>query len=488
MSGEIPRETLEAVNEALSEQMGLRFPENRLRDLERGLVVACRELGLAGPDQCVSALRGAKLSREQVERLAAQLTVGETYFFREPKSFRILEEKLLPELIERRRSHTRILRFWSAGCSSGEEAYSIAILLQRLIPDWRDWGIIILATDINPDAVRKAEEGVYGEWSFRGLGVEFKERYFTPAGKKRYRIKNEVREMVRFSYLNLAEEGSYPSLATNTLAMDVIFCRNVLMYFSREMIGIVTHRFWESLTDGGWVLTSPSEASAHYFQKFETVNFPGAIFFRKAGGPATRQEPRATGLRRVEEGRLSGLSSRPAAGTCRLPSAEPERASRRGREQETARQLRKGDKPAATEKDRGRELGLVGLDLLARARANTGNLPEALVCCERALSLDPLAVQFHYLKAGILQEMGESEQAAAALRKALFLKRDFAMAHFTLGSILRQWGSRPEARRHFRRAQELFSNMHPDDSPVEGEGINAARLGQMAAANLRSLT
>lgn len=466
MSGVIPKETLASINEALSEQMGLRFPENRLRDLERGLLVACRELGLGGADHCLDALRGEKFSREQVELLASHLTIGETYFFREPKSYDALREKILPELIERRRHSTRLIRIWSAGCSSGEEAYSLAILLQRLIPDWQDWGITILGTDINPEALHKAEQGVYGEWSFRGLGSDFKEKYFTKVEKKRYRINDEVRRFVRFSYLNLAEQSSYPSLATNTLAMDIIFCRNVLMYFSRETIYQVTRRFFDSLTDRGWILTSPSEASSQYFPGFQTVNFPGAIFFRK---------PEA------------GAAAIPAG-----PKAETAPSRFQWREEWRKRAAVSRVRPSATgEATRGRLSGrrpdLTELGLIAKASANRGDLPEALACCKRALANDPLAVRFHYLKAGVLQEMGESDRAADALRKALFLERNFAMAHFTLASLYRQCGKRPEARRHFRLAEELLSQMPPDQSPPEAEGMNAARLCEMAAANLRSL-
>ncbi len=455
----IPRKALVEINDALSRQMGLRFRENRLPDLERGLIRACQELEWGDVSACVKCLQEAKLSRAQVELLASHLTIGETYFFRDPGSFAILEKEILPELIDRRRRTNRILRFWSAGCSSGEEIYSLAMLLRRLIPDWKNWGLTLLGTDMNPSALRKAEEGIYGEWSFRSLSPDFKKRHFEQAGPKRYRIKEEIREMVRFSYLNLADY-SYPTLASNTGVMDVIFCRNVLMYFAQDTIRKVTRGFFGSLIDGGWVVTSPAEASARDFAGFETVNLAGAIFFRK-----------------------SSASPVSVASPSPVPEAPVVRSLER--QQEKVRGVGAEDRPPL--KRAGKTSSPPALELLAKIQADRGDLPGAFDLCEKAIAADPIAVRLHYLKAGILQEMGDSDSAVAVLRRALFLERRFVMGHFTLANVYRQRGKKPEARRHFFRADELLAEFSPDESPPEAEGLNAARLRQIVAANLRSL-
>ncbi|MDE2258962.1 MAG: protein-glutamate O-methyltransferase CheR, partial [Betaproteobacteria bacterium] len=222
---------LSQLSDFLESHIGLHFPKERWRDLERGIAAASRESGHLQTETFVDWLLSAPLTRTQIEGLASHLTVGETYFFREKRSLEIFEEQILPELVRARGETERHLRIWSAGCCTGEEPYSIAMLLDRLIPDLKKWNVTILATDINPQFLRKAVLGVYGEWSFRNMPSWLKEQYFKRRENGRFEIQPRIRKMVTFSYLNLAEDA-YPSLVNNTNAMDVIFCRNVLMYFS----------------------------------------------------------------------------------------------------------------------------------------------------------------------------------------------------------------------------------------------------------------
>src|SRR5262249_24082640 len=147
--------------------------------------------------------------RPALDELLEALTIGETHFFRNRAQFAALESHILPELIARRRD-TRQLRVWSAGCASGEEPYSLAIAIERQLPDVADWQVLILATDINRQALEKARRGVYGAWSFREVPPEVQASYFIPRGRE-FEIVPRVRERVTFAYLNLAAEG-YPSL------------------------------------------------------------------------------------------------------------------------------------------------------------------------------------------------------------------------------------------------------------------------------------
>ncbi len=222
MRAATPDFLLSSLSDFLAAQMGLHFPRERWGDLDRGIAAAASEFGMADVESCIKWLVSAPLTRNQVEVLASHLTVGETYFFREQRSFEVLEEHVLPELLRERGEAGSPLRIWSAGCCTGEEPYSIAMLLDRLIPDAAKRNITILATDINPRFVRKAAEGVYSEWSFRETPAQIQERYFTSRKDGRFEIKPHIRKMVTFSYLNLAGDV-YPSLWNNTNAMDVIF-------------------------------------------------------------------------------------------------------------------------------------------------------------------------------------------------------------------------------------------------------------------------
>ena len=268
------------LSQFVSEHLGFYFPPARRLDLERGMRSISRAFEFDDVESCVQWLLSSPISQSRIEILASHLTVGETYFFRERPSFDLLETRILPELIDRRRNTARRLRFWSAGCCTGEEAYSIAILLKRLLPDLADWQITILATDINPNFLKKAEDGVYGEWSFRGVSAELKEKYFAKRHNGRFEILPEIKRMVTFSYLNLMEE-IYPSLLGNSNAMDIIFCRNVLMYFGSERAKEVVRKLRLSLLDGGLLIVSPCETSQVLYEQFTTANFPGITLYQK---------------------------------------------------------------------------------------------------------------------------------------------------------------------------------------------------------------
>src|SRR5262245_56326354 len=163
----IPDSLWPQVSAAIASRMGLHFPDERRNDLERALADAAVELGFENARSCARWLLSSQVTKPQLDTLASHLTVRETYFFRDPRAFEALATQVLPELIEKRRGHEQRLRLWSAACSTGEEAYSLAILLRQVLPDWENWRISVLGTDINRHSLRKAMRGVYGDWSFR---------------------------------------------------------------------------------------------------------------------------------------------------------------------------------------------------------------------------------------------------------------------------------------------------------------------------------
>ena len=316
----ISEENLSRLGEFVAARLGLSFPRPRLRDLERGIGSAAAELGFEDGAACVEWLLSSPLKRSHIETLAGHLTVGETYFFRDRKIFQTLEEAVLPELIQNRRKDGKRIRIWSAGCSTGEEPYSIAILLSRMIPDLSGWTIPILATDINVGSLRKAAGGLYGRWSFRDVEPRIKEKFFDKKDGGRLEVLPGIRKMVTFSYLNLVED-TYPSLFNNTTAMDIIFCRNVLMYLVPDLAMKVVQNFHRCLSDGGFLIVSPSELSGQMFSQFACLSFPGAMIYRKetnssrpSGFPPERPVDRLFPLRRPV-----GLSM----GLVRAPSVKP---------------------------------------------------------------------------------------------------------------------------------------------------------------------
>lgn len=459
---------LSGVSGFVAAGLGLHFPEERWADLERGVAAAARELGHPDAETCARWLLSASLTRHHVEVLASYLTVGETYFFREKETLQIFEQQIVPELLRSRHDGERRLRIWSAGCCTGEEPYSIAMLLDGLIADDAGWNVTILATDINPQFLRKAAEGVYGEWSFRGTPAWIRDRYFKQRKDGRFELHSQIRSRVRFSYLNLADDV-YPSLLNNTNAMDVIFCRNVLMYFTTERAKEVSGSLYRSLVDGGWLAVSPTETSNILFSRFSTPQSPGVPLYRKSAGAASKPvviEPSA--LIRVEpdadpwQASPSSPPLEPVMIAEPLPFAPPS--------------------AAAPEQDGGHAFSAT-----ARRCANEGRLTDAIVWCERAIAADKMNPAHRYLLATIQQEQGQTEAAAQSLMRALYLDPGFVLAHFSLANVELARGRRQEARRHFANAlATLRGHAHAEILP-ESDGLTAGRLVEIITSVLASL-
>ncbi|TAK42464.1 MAG: tetratricopeptide repeat protein [Betaproteobacteria bacterium] len=477
----------------LSGRMGLHFPPERRADLERGLAAAARELGFTDTESCIRSLLASAFARPQLETLASHLTVGETYFFRERPSFECLEAHVLPALVRDRRAGERRLRIWSAGCATGEEPYSIAMALARAIPDLSDWNVSILATDINPRALRKASLGIYGDWSFRDAPAGIRETFFARTKDGRFEIAERIRSMVSFGYLNLAEDG-YPSVENATNAMDIVFCRNVLMYFDPAHGRKALEKLGRSLMNDGWLFVNPVEMPQTALPQLVTVNLPGTIAYRKGARLASAEPERAAMPAWLSGAPVLSQALADVAAAIELPQMAPQGGQPTvcapTPYQQAAALYALGRYPEAAETLRqalARDPGdAAAMALLARSCANQGDLAEAAKWCKQAVAADKLNSGWHYLLATIVQEQGAAEEAAAALRRALYLDQDYALAHFALGNLFRRQGRRMGSERHYRNALAVLGGCAHEQVLPESEGITAGRLAEIIRASLSS--
>ena len=482
---EISEGALSRLREFLAGEIGLRFTTDRSRELERGIRAAAKDFGYENAATFVDWLVSTPLSVPQIESLAAHLTVGETYFFRDKGSFQALEENILPTLIAARRDAGKSLRIWSAGCSTGEEPYSVAILLRRMLHDLKEWNITILATDINPGSLKKGAAGVYGNWSFRDTPRWAMESAFRKRGDGSFEISPDLRKMVTFSFFNLVEDGC-PSLLMGNNAIDIIFCRNVLMYFTEGQAEKVVGKFHRGLVEGGWLLVSPVEAHSLGPSKFDAVSRSGVVLHRKGQGDPQRKGregssaqspfslPRET--TRLRTGSAVTVNARPRATPLPpRPPADPRADAlslyRGGRYAEAEKKIRSSLESGG---NRAEEFAL-----LARTLANRGRLDEALEWCRKAIDADRCNPGFYFLSATILQEIGRMEESEAFLGKALYLDPAFALAHFALGNLALRREKGKESRRHFTNALSLLQGIDRDSVLPESEGITAGRLAEI---------
>ncbi len=510
MSASLSPQVLAQLSQRIEAWMGVYFPLERWPDLERKLHEAAADFGCVDVEECARLLTTAPITKHQLDVLATTLTVGETYFFREPSSLEIVERDLLPKLLQERRAVDQRLRVWSAACCTGEEPYSIAIMLHRLLPDLPSWKLTLLATDINPRFLQKATEGAYGQWSFRTVSPTLQEQYFcrTPSG--RYAIQPVLKQMVKFARLNLAED-QYPSPLNDTTGMDIIFCRNVLIYFAAERTKRVIENFYRALAVGGWFIVSAVETALVMDSPFTPVQFPGVTLFRKDPERLSLSVPAASFL--GEPTLEPSAPPSPALSVAETlekffnvvsaasfehdihqaetaPSELPQTLTLQtyeeaqylytgGRYAEAIEKLSAicWDGPAETFPfPAAREQGMT---LLTRAYANQGQLAEAQLWCDRALAVNTLDPVLHYLRATIALEYGQETEALSSLTRAVSLDQRFVLAHFVLGVLARQRHNQQEAREHFSAALTLLRQHHPDDVLPHSEGMSAGRLAHI---------
>jgi chemotaxis protein methyltransferase CheR len=278
MTTHLPPELLLQVSERIEAAVGLHFPPDRLRELDRKIRLAARELAFLDAEAFALWILSSPLAGDQIRMLAGHLLVRETYFFREPPVWGILQNTILPPLIASREGISQRLRLWSAACSTGEDAYSIAITVaQAALPHRQDWKCVILATDINPDALRRAQFGAYSRWSFRGTSPEVRSHYFRPMANGQFAIRPEIQRMVTFTVANLMSSAPIP----NSGLMDVIFCRDALFYLTPERVKRVLERFYDTLVDGGWLIVGPEDTTSLTALPFVPVMTQGVIVYRK---------------------------------------------------------------------------------------------------------------------------------------------------------------------------------------------------------------
>lgn len=439
----LPGPAVDAVLALVRRRAGLVFPAARRRDVEAAISSAMTRGRLADPAQLLQWLIGDEAA---FAALVADLTVGETYFLREAAQIEVLRRLVLPDLVRRR--GVAPLRFWSAGCATGEEAYSLAILLEQE-------GIgnmaTIVGTDISAMALARAGRAEYGAWSLRGVPQDVIASAFRRQGD-RYLLADRLRRQVTFGTLNLAAPD-YRAVMPVLDEMDLILCRNVLIYFAAEAVEAIAARLHDLLAPGGWLLTGPSDPPLWSFAPFETVVTAGGVVYRR----------RAVG-------RPSYPSAVPdPAVDMTFPGASPAGC------EDVAKPPRPEPAPPLMPPDPRPGI---------RALADGGQPQAALAALGQAIDRFPLDTGLHYLAAVLQIDLGRLDDAAASLRRVLYLDSTLAVAHLTLGTVLRRLGAADDARRAFRNALALCAAL-PDDTPVAlAEGEPAARLAAAAAAQL----
>ncbi len=272
----LPDDVFRLLRDFIHGYCGIYFDDGSKFLLERRLSRRLEQHRLKSFEEYYHFLRYDRKREEELVALIDNLTTNETYFFRESPQLRAFSEEILPEL-RASLADRKSLRIWSAGCSTGEEPYTIAILLLESGDWWRDWQVDIIGSDINQRVLHTARKGVYKKGAHRATDPRMLAKYFITDEKGDYRIIDRVKELVSFSYLNLLD----PYKTSLVGGMDVIFCRNVIIYFDREAKKKVIEGFYHKLRDGGYLLLGHSESLINISNAFVLRTLKNDMVYQK---------------------------------------------------------------------------------------------------------------------------------------------------------------------------------------------------------------
>jgi len=469
---------LETFRTLLARRLGLHFGDDKhdlLGDLVRQgmLAAACSDAG-----SYLSVLEGPGRAWD---RLVESVTVGETYFFRQWDQFRALIDVVLP-LRLRERSQERRLCVLSAGCASGEEAYSLAMIFHSRFPELDTWNVDLKGVDVNPASLAKAADGLYSAWALRDTPMDLREHFFTRTGND-FKVKEEFRTKVAFECRNLSQANDDLWRPDH---YDFIFCRNMLMYCTPDAMKALVARMTRALVPGGFLFLGYAETlrglpgdlglcnsnDAFYYQRLPQgrPNLTGAA---APGLPDSRPAPA------VAAGPWDSVVPMPAAPNLPAPDAPLEKIldfTKRGRFLEALE--------AMPESDGGPDDTLL---LRAVLLANLGCIGEAEAVCNRILGLDRQNAGPHYVLALCREYAGDPQSAIVEDTSAINLDAGFAMPWLHLGLLARRDGHPAQARRHFEQALALLPHEHYSRVLFFSGGLGREGLTQLCRSSLRSL-
>ena len=438
----LSQDEFDGLRDLLSRAAGLVFDDSRRDSMAYSVAERMRK---AGTTSVAAYLLKLEEPGER-QHLLDEVTIQETHFFRNPPQIRALRQHVLPELLRHAEGNGRRLRIWSAGCSTGEEPYSVAMVLRELLPSAAGWDVKVVATDISSRALEAARAGRYGARAVQLATPEELARFFQPtpddpAGG--HEVRPEVRELVEFRHHNLVTEA-VPFAPSERV--DLVLCRNVTIYFGRETTRALMVRLHECLRDGGYLFLGHSETLWQVSEDFRLVplgtgDSAAFVYRRKDEKPAERRTV-LPDRRTLDEGPVLRA---------------PERRV-------TSRRVEEVVLPESAD------------ELLVRVRTALadGMYDAAAQLAADASALAPLRADAFYLRGLALVDAGLDESALVDLRKAVYLDPTMGFAHFLLAGALDRLGDGAAASREYGAAADTLG-LQPGDATAEELGGRSVR-------------
>nr|UXE44626.1 hypothetical protein Hi04_10k_c2835_00031 [uncultured bacterium] len=436
-------EQFDLLRRLLADVAGLVFDDTRRESMAYSIAERLRETGARDVPSYLARLEDPV----ERQRLVDEVTIQETHFFRNPPQVRALRQHVLPELLKQAEANGRRLRIWSAGCSTGEEPYSVAMLLRELLPSMDGWDVKVLATDVSQRALVAARGARYGSRAVMNASPEELARFFVAHPDDTYEVRPEVRDLVEIRHHNLVTEAvPFPS----NERIDLVLCRNVTIYFSRETTRELMRRLHTCLRDGGYLFLGHSETLWQVSDDFRLVSLgsgESAAFVYRRLDAVTPERRTVLPDRRTGE--------------------DPKPAERRVR----ARRSEKATKPVVAKPAPPSADSLIAA---ARTALAKGRYDEAAGLAEQAVAVEPLRGEAFYLRGLALVDLGDDDRALVELRKAVYLEPEMGFAHFLLAGVLDRLGDRGASAREYAAAADTLG-LAPGDATAEELGGRSVR-------------
>lgn len=516
---------------------GIFFADRKRADLKAGVLKAFHYSDEKNLAQYFDHLYNEKSNSPSFKLLVSFLTIGETYFFRH---FDVIERVVLPNLIKSHQ-HDKTLRIWSAGCSTGEEPFTVAMVLNQLLPDIREWSISIIGTDINVNSLQYAKDAVYRPWSLRSINDYYKNNYFTKKDGLYY-LDERARSLVKYDYLNLVDDA-YPSAETSTRDLDLIFCRNVTIYFEMETTIKAVHKFYDCLKEKGYLAVGHAEPSSLIYDAYVSEIYPDAVIYRR-DTTLKKEQQYKTGIRirrdifkdysdqqtmtsvskpampdlAVLQKQIEKLQVHKTPSDIDIPPATRseirEKLSQRSEQIETKRTKALPEETISeTEIERRAklnesELFSKGIELfqqkdfaaaekafielverypknaralymIAHIKANKDQVEDAKQFCNNAIENDSLLIEAYYLLGLIHKEENAFDESIKLLKKTIYIDPNFAIGYYDLAVNYFKLGDNVQGHKYLKQTERILKTCNPEDRIGLLDDLTARELGMM---------
>ncbi|MBI2469932.1 MAG: tetratricopeptide repeat protein [Planctomycetes bacterium] len=485
----------------IESRTGMYFDDSKQNSLKISIDSRMAALDIKEYSAYYSLIITNTMGKKEFDELLNIILIRETFFFRDDKQLKVLTKNILPELIKRKKE--KEIKIWSAGCATGEEPYSIAMaIMECYLPD--DINVSVYATDISEWALKRAKEGIYNKSSMRAVDKAMLNKYFTQRDGW-YHLNDQVKQFVRFDTINLIE----PFFPIEAVHVDIIFCKNVLIYFRTETVKTVIRKFYEMLAAGGYLFVGHSESLWQISDDFELEEISGIFIYRKDGKNRVasltkrfQQKGKASGSINFTGKAPSSLVKKGSRHITLTPQAAGEKVSPQSvglmHKKDVSKCMKKGVPPAG---DDNYESVLEEIEevlegdpknvdahlLAGKLYANIGLYDKALKKGMDALEIDDLSADAYLLMGSIYYKIGEKEKAISVFKKTIYLDDNSVISHYYLGNLYKDAGLNEQAVNEYKNVIRIFEANPESKEWLVGEVFTVKQLKEICTKNIELL-